>query len=103
MIPLGRHPAQSDHASTDTELPLDCGDRERQQCDCPSTLDRRRQLALMTRAITGNATRDDFAAFAQKVRQGSRVLVVDPRVLLCAKTTYLAAPCRSPTKPAAVV
>src|SRR5580765_6387770 len=56
--------------------------RERQQGDVASALDGHAQPTLVTRANTGHAARENFAAFLDKLRENVRALIVDEVHLL---------------------
>src|SRR5258708_18647456 len=63
----------------------------RHQREIARTLDRRRELALVMSARSGDPRRNDLAVLADEVFEQIDVLVIDPLDLLRGKTAELAA------------
>src|SRR3569832_780696 len=56
-----------------------------QEGDVPGALDRHRQLPLMARAVSGNASWNDLSPFGEKTFQDLHLLIVDALLLLSAE------------------
>src|SRR4051794_28682247 len=65
------------------------GDGERHERDHPRPLHRRRDLALVLRAVAGDPARNDLAPVRDEVLQRLRVLVVDRDVPVGAEAAHL--------------
>src|SRR3954451_20078122 len=70
-------------------LPSARGARVGQQRHLAAVLDRRRDVALVLRAVAGDSTGADLAAVGDELPQQVGVLVVDVRVLLLAEGAHL--------------
>src|SRR5579864_742324 len=70
---------------------LTCPSCKRQQRDVAGLLDRRTQTALVWRAHTGQAARNDLPALGHKLRQQAHVFVIDRLDLLSTKLADLLA------------
>src|SRR5262249_45665413 len=63
-------------------------EREWQQGGVSRLLDRAREPPLVARAVAGDATRNDLAAFADEARENAVLLVIDGQGLLGAEAAH---------------